>query len=312
MRYLTPVFLLATVICMAGCQTTKVRTPAAFDEKVVKNRIGKLEGLANTYDKAIEDKDLVKAKYSRNELVYGSLQLIDASYNTFEGSLFEGRAWENFGGDFIELATSAATGITNGARVKSILAISLTGFKGLRKSVDVNFFRERTTEVLALKMRASRAKILQVIQRGLGLDVDQYPLGAAIDDLTNYIYAGSLNSALIELAQDTGAEAKQARIDAANLKIIPFLTKAEIDEFTLITVARESLVSKLSSSDSKVRDQAQKDLAAAVGQLYEAKELEGKKPADLLDMLQAKIEEAREKKDEALRKKILKALNIKQ
>ena len=72
---------------------------------------------------------------------------------------------------------SAATGITNGERVKTILAIALTAFKGGRKSIDMNFFRERSTELIAQKMRDSRSQVLQGIYKGLALPVDRYPLG---------------------------------------------------------------------------------------------------------------------------------------
>ncbi len=310
MKATVSLFLVTVLVFASACEKARPRTPAPFTEHVINHRLKNLETLADAYDKDIAAKDLTAARITRNQLIYQSLQLIDASYNDFENNLFVGRASQNVLADFTELAVAAVTGITNGERVKSILAISLTGFKGLRKSIDVNFFRERTTEVLALKMRAARAKTLQVIQQGLALSVEQYPLEAGLEDLTNYIYAGSLNSALLELSQDTGAEAKQARERVAKLKITPFLTKSERDEFDLIVAARDDFITKLGNDASKA--QATADLKAAVTQLYDANQATGKTPDELLDMLQAKIEEARDKSDEALRKKILKALKITQ
>ena len=232
--------------------------PAPLKEQVIKNRIARLVTLANNYDNAVDANpaDLAKAKIYRNELIYQLMQLIDENYNHFENDLFVGRATADFAGDFLEIGIATATGITNGERVKTILGIALTAVKGTRESINTRYFRERTTELIAMKMRASRARVLQTIHKGIALEVGEYPLGAGLDDLINYLNAGSLNSAFLELTQDTGADAKVAREEAADLKIQPFLTKGQRVMLRSISDAREQIFRNLSPSASAAKRSA--------------------------------------------------------
>src|ERR1041384_230764 len=297
-----------TLVSLTGCLKSKPALPTSIKDKLLPNRVATLETLAKDYDAAIARSDLAKAKLDRNELVFEMLGLIDDAYNQFESDLFLGRDKGNFAADFTELSGGAVTGITSGERVKSILAIALPGFKGARKSFDVNFFREKTTEVVALKMRASRAKVLQTIHQGMGLQADEYSLAAALDDVINYYQAGSINNAFLELAQDTGADAKVSREAAADFKISPFITPDVQKELRVIRQATEKLREKIFSSDKSTRDSGQAAIVAVLKQLYNASDVDGKTPDQLFTMLNDKIRDARNNSDDGLRKKILAAL----
>jgi hypothetical protein len=109
---------------------------------------------------------------------------------------------------------------------------------------------------------------------------------------------------------DEDAQKAQASFRLASMS--QMIARAERDAgiIELITVARESLISRASSQNPEIRERAVKDIAGVVGQLYEPKDLVGKTPGDLLFMLQAKIEKIAEKKDDALRKKLTQALII--
>jgi hypothetical protein len=287
--------------------------PAAIQNKLIQRETDKLTALANAYDSAILAGDAVslgKAQLYRNELVHIGLTLIDDNYNQFENDLFVGRATTTVAGDITELGVAAATGITNGERVKTILAIALTAFKGGRKAIEVNFFRERTTEVIAQKMRGSRSKVLQGIYQGLGLPVVRYPLGAALDDLVNYLYAGSINGALLELAQDAGENAKNAKAAAAEFKLNAFLTETQIGALRRISDAREDLRAKLFSTDPATAEAAIKRIRSILSKLYQPAEVAAATtPAELFQLLQNKIAEATRNRDQDLLTKIQTALN---
>ena len=301
----------ATVF-LTGCPKTRTPMPAALRDKVIATETNKLKDLAAKYDAAIlsgTPAELAKAQVYRNELVHIGLVLIDENYNQFENDLFVGRATANVAGDLTELGVTAATGITNGERVKTILAIAVTAFKGGRKSIDINFFRERTTEVIAQKMRDSRSKILQGIYQGLALPVDRYPLGAGLDDLVNYLYAGSINGALLELAQDAGENAKKSKARAATLKLSPFVTEVEKADLNKITKAASQINVKL--LDKSTETQGRTELVDVLKQLYTDAELgdvSKKSSEDLYDLLLDKMQQARD--DEAVRKQLMKALNL--
>src|SRR2546425_2323550 len=165
----------ATVF-LTGCPKTRTPMPAALRDKVIATETNKLKDLAAKYDAAIlsgTPAELAKAQVYRNELVHIGLVLIDENYNQFENDLFVGRATANVAGDLTELGVTAATGITNGERVKTILAIAGPPFKGGRNPIDINFLRARTTEVIAQKMPDSRSKIRQGDYQGLRLPVDR-------------------------------------------------------------------------------------------------------------------------------------------
>jgi hypothetical protein len=313
-RIISFLFVLVATFFLTGCPKTRTPMPAAIRDKVIATETNRLKDLADKYDAAIlsgTPAELAKAQIYRNELVHIGLVLIDENYNQFENDLFVGRATANVAGDLTELGVAAATGITNGERVKTILAIALTAFKGGRKSIDMNFFRERTTEVIAQKMRDSRSKVLQGIYQGLGLPVDRYPLGAALDDLVNYLYAGSINSALLELAQDAGENAKKSKARAATLKLSPFVTEVEKADLNKITKAASAIKIKL--LDKATETQGRTELVDVLKQLYtdaEIGDVSKKSSEDLYDLLLDKMQQARD--DETVRKQLMKALNLTQ
>ncbi|HBB97764.1 MAG TPA: hypothetical protein DC054_20480 [Blastocatellia bacterium] len=283
--------------------------PAPIKDKLIQNRIDKIVGLANDYDAAVKSSDLNGARTNRDELIFTCLELIDDGYDNFEDEFFRGRANANIAGDVAELSLAAVTGITNGERVKTILAIVATAFKGARKSVDSNLFRERSTEIIALKMRAARSRVRTDIYKGVKAPVNEYSLGAAIDDLVIYLHAGSVTSALLELAQDAGDDSKKAAKASSDEKVSRYLTKEVADQFKVIRTAAETLRNRLVADGTKA--QATVDIKSALKELYEPTELTGldSKPAsELFEMLQDKIEASRN--DEALRKKVMKALKI--
>jgi hypothetical protein len=305
--------VLVATFFLTGCPKTRTPMPAPIRDKLIQRQVDRLDKLVTAYEDAVtagDDVSLGKAQLYRNEIVHAGLLLIDDNYNQFENDLFVGRATSNIGFDLTELGVAAATGISNGERVKTILAIALTAFKGGRKSIDMNLFRERTTEVIAQKMRGSRSKVLQGIYQGLGLPVSRYPLGAALDDLINYLYAGSINSAMLELAQDAGENAKNARAAAQEFKLNPFLSEKQIGMLRSISDAREDLRSKLFSTDPVTAEAAAKRIRAILTTLYNPEVVAtATTPGDLFKLLQAKIVEATRNRDQESLNKIQQALN---
>lgn len=301
MKLLHFALLLVVVVFATGCPPTKTPVPRPLKDQLIKHRVDKLITLADKYDAAVEAggaDNLGKAMIYRNELIYQVLQLIDDNYNQFENDLFLKRAKGDIAGDMLELGLAAATGITNGERVKTILGIALTAVKGGRESINMNLFRERTTEVIAMKMRASRAKVLQIIHQGIRMPVGEYPLGAGLDDLINYLHAGSVNAAFLELAQDTGADAKTARETAAQLKIQPFLTKGQRAVLRSISDARETILRNLSAgSEAKKRETGARLRKALVKFGFAAQEVETADVPGMLQMLQTRIDEANEQRN---------------
>jgi hypothetical protein len=154
---------------------------------------------------------LDNARRQRDLMIDRIMVDIESDYKEYEAKLFTSRAGFETGGDVVELGISTAATISNGARVKTILAAALSGVKGSRLSYSKNFFREKTTEVIISKMQASRNEIKnQITSKKAGLSVDQYPFEEAWADLIDFFYAGTLQGGLQALAVDAGSSAAEA------------------------------------------------------------------------------------------------------
>jgi len=136
---------------------------------------------------------------------------IESAYGSFEMRLTTQRAGFETGSDSVQLGIAAATTVVGAGDVKDLLAASLTAFEGTRLSVDKNFFAEKTTESLISQMRASRkTKQAQLITNLGARDVTSYPWDAAWIDLIDFYYAGTVPSALVDIASSTGTKAETA------------------------------------------------------------------------------------------------------
>lgn len=206
------IFLLFFIsIFSTGCPNGRANMPKVLSDKVIRYAVDSFQTDLDDYKKAIDKNELDKAKLLRNETVFKLKRNIDANYADFENNIYLGKASSNVLFDITELGAAATIGFTNGERVKTIIGTALTAFKGGRKSIDVNFFREKTTESLISTMRAARSKVETKINIGLRNDVVNYTLEEALGDLIDYFFAGSLSNALVELSQQAAATAKDAK-----------------------------------------------------------------------------------------------------
>jgi hypothetical protein len=203
--------LAATVLSaltLTGCPKSKPNVPPAIAQRIAKYEISRFDADLAAYDTAVNGNLPQQAQRIRDRMVNRLKANIDANYQEFENQLFTGRASTNFLFDIVELGSNVATTITNGERAKTIISAALTGFKGGRKSLDENFFRERTTQVIISQMQASRARIDTTITSNLrAKNIDEYSLDEALGDLVNYFYAGTLQKGLQELAKETAQNA---------------------------------------------------------------------------------------------------------
>lgn len=208
MRKIQISLLLSVVIFATGCPKSTPRVPDVLAKRVVTYEISKFDTDLDLYDKHVNAKETEEARRLRNRIVERLKANIDANYHQFENELFTGRAQSNVLADITELGAAAAINITNGVRAKNIISVLLTGFKGGRKSIDDNIFLQRTTSVIISQMQASRSHIEAEMLKNLReQDVSEYSLDAALGDLINYFYAGTLQKGLQELAQQTGQSA---------------------------------------------------------------------------------------------------------
>jgi len=152
--------------------------------------------------------DLAAARVYRDRIVYGMMADIEYLFRDYESNLFINSARFNIGGDFLELGLSTAATLGNGARTKTILSALGAAAAGNRISIDKNFFRQRTFEAIVNSMEARRSAVEKRILDQLQKSVEFYPFEAALKDLREYFFAGTLEGGLTELQQETSAAAR--------------------------------------------------------------------------------------------------------
>jgi len=198
------------------------------------------------YDKP----DLVAATLLRDRMIKRIEFDIERNFMEYKRVLFLNRAGFNVAADFFEIGLGLATTVTTGAGAKTVLGAVLTAFKGDRLSFDQNYFREKTTETLILKMEADRTEVGNRINDKMSkLQADKYTFEEALVDLVDLFDAGTLQGALVSLAADTG---KQAADQKAKKQEIDYFRTASAEQVATLTTLRASF-SKLYSDWSKVQ-----------------------------------------------------------
>lgn len=226
------------------------------------------------------------ARTLRNQIVYRVLAQIDAAYLRFETQLATTRAGAQTGADAANLGITAAATVVGASSVKDILSATSVALQGTRLSFDKNFFEEKTTESLISQMRATRKNLnAQMLDSLAKRDVTSYPLESAWSDLVTYFYAGTIPSALVDIASKTGTEAttadKNLKDKVAELTLAaatPAEAKQAIDVRTEFGTLSNAVASKDPASVEKARTTLS-DILTALGTPAAASAT----PEDLLD-----------------------------
>jgi hypothetical protein len=198
------------------------------------------------YQAAVTAHQMEVAKADRNQIIFRVIAQIDNAYGGFELQMSTRRAGIQTAGDAANLGLTAAATVVGAAAVKDILTATSTALQGTRLSYDKNYFEQKTTESLISQMRASRKTLqAQMLLSLAGRDVASYPLEAAWIDVVNYYYAGTIPSALVDIASKTGSEAIAAD---NNLKaVVQELTPATPEQVTQ-AVSNRTEYSKLAAA----------------------------------------------------------------
>lgn len=201
------------LLLVSGCRNTMgPRMPPSMGAPAITEyKAADFAANVKEYQDAVAANNLTLALTLRNRIAYRVMVDIESNYAKFEMSLTTQRAGFETGTDAIQLGMSAAASLVGATDVKNILTASLTAFQGTRLSVDKNFFREKTTESIISQMRASRrTKQAELIKSLANRDVVSYPWDAVWIDLVDFYYAGTVPSALVEIAASTGSKADDA------------------------------------------------------------------------------------------------------
>jgi len=204
------------------------------------------------YRAAVTGGDLKTALAIRNQMAYRVMADIESSYGSFEMKLASSRATQSTLADATTLGLTAATTVITGTDIKDILAATSTAFQGTWSSYDKNFFMQKSTEALIAQMRATRRTLQAQLITSLGTrDVTSYPWDAVWMDLVKFYYAGTVPSAMVELASNAGTQANQAteKLNNAVAALTP-RTPEQAQQAVDIRGAYEKLAAAVNGSDT--------------------------------------------------------------
>jgi hypothetical protein len=200
------------LISATGCLRVAPRMPAVLSNPApIAYTPAALDADIGVYRAALAGNKPDAAKVERNAIVYHLIAQIDLAYGAFELSLSTRRAGAQTAGDAAQLGVTAAATVVGATAVKDILTATATALQGTTISFDKNFFEQKTTEALISQMRATRkTQQAQMLLSLANRDVVSYPLESAWVDVTNYYYAGTISSALVDMASKAGGDAVTA------------------------------------------------------------------------------------------------------
>lgn len=201
-------FLILTVGCL---RVAPKMAKSLASPSIVAYSSSDLNADVASYRVSVASSSLDTAKAQRNQIAFRVMAQVDAAYGSFELELASTRAGAQTAGDAAQLGLTAAATVIGGSDIKAILAATSTAFQGARISFDKNFFEQKTTEALISQMRASRKTLKTQLLSSLSTrDVASYPIEASWTDLVAYYYAGTIPSALVDIASKAGADAAKA------------------------------------------------------------------------------------------------------
>ncbi len=245
--------LVILVISATGCFRVAPKMPPPLASQAPINySTGALDADVAKYRAFVERPDLDAAKTQRNQIAYRIMAQIDSAYGAFEQRLSTRRAGAQTSADAALLGLTAATTLAGTSDIKDILSATATAFQGTRISFDKNFFEQKTTEALVSQMRASRKTLQAQILRSLSnRDVTSYPLESAWSDIISYYYAGTIPSALVDIASKAGNDAVNAdqNLKKTTKELTP-ATPEQAKQSIEIRSEYEKLKKQVASADS--------------------------------------------------------------
>ncbi|HEU0176296.1 MAG TPA: hypothetical protein VFV58_18690 [Blastocatellia bacterium] len=175
-------------------------------------------------------KDDEMAVYWRDTMINSIRRDIESYYHEYETQLADGRRRFGSAIEVAALAGVAATTISKGERARTVIATMVSFLQGGRGKIDQGIFRDRTTDVIIQKMRASRARVeTRILRKMAELDATHYGFSEAERDLRELFWAGTLQGGFLELSLSAGNDAAEAveernSAEAAARSLLPIAT----------------------------------------------------------------------------------------
>jgi len=213
--------LLALAMLASGCSTFRGAPAPLLKPSLIKND-GFVDAKAQM-DVLIGD-DLDEG--ARNAAVFKLMALADVRYLEFRNDIVANRKHTRSASNAMMLATDIAATLTQSTGVKdNYIALSAL-INGGETIYDKDYLFDRTIEALVAQMDANRkAKQVLIYEALRDRSVQAYPGQAALADVLDYYYMGTINAAVIGVQKSANEQQRQSEgtlreigpIDAAQI-----------------------------------------------------------------------------------------------
>ncbi len=233
--------LLLVAFAVSGCTTFRGAPKPLLDRKTIngdgfvnaETELATLTTTQNTQQRDISTRKL--------------MALADVRYMQFRNEIVANRKNTRSISNALQLGIDIAATLTDAVGVKdNYIALSAL-INGGEAIYEKEYLFDRTLEALVAQMDANRKAKQVQIYRSLAQSISQYPAHAALADVLDYYYAGSLNAAVIGVHQSA---VEQQRKSEQELKI---LTMPEIQQLRSETDRIADFVEGLSNDDDLLK-----------------------------------------------------------
>jgi hypothetical protein len=147
----------------------------------------------------------------RDQIAQALMIAVDLRYEEFEIGFFDTNRYAGFGATLAALGLSTAGAVVSGG-TSQILSAAAAGVIGAREGFKREILVEQTSVALLTAMRTQRDQVGVRIRLGLQRNATEYPLGAALADVSAYYRAGTIVGALTGVNEAVGVEGERARV----------------------------------------------------------------------------------------------------
>jgi hypothetical protein len=163
-----------------------------------------------------------ECRAERDIIVYDLKMIIDRNYEEYAHAFERTQDTAIFLGETSGASLTAVATLVGATATKDILTTASTLAQSTSVSAQKNYYQKQTSYAILNVMDSDRAKKWSKIYDNLStLDVEKYPLSAALSDLVDYRRAGTAIQALTSIQQAAGAvkEEAGAAVEKTNKKL---------------------------------------------------------------------------------------------
>lgn len=220
-RKIAPIFI--TALTLQGCATLQGSpTPVLLmDDLVQTARLYPPDLAIQQYNQRRDPlgKDFSEQRAYRDQVLFTYLAAIDARYRNFEQGLTSQNKFGNSLASVLSLYTSALASVASGDLATGF-ATSSTFLQGAQGSLNKELFFEQTLPALISVMEAERSRIRAEILRSLARDTKSdrivYGMAEALNDISRYQDAASVETAVAKLIQDAAEDRAEQQENLSN------------------------------------------------------------------------------------------------